>query len=60
MIVAVVGNTHNGARRVNEGGALLRDTLLEAEEQEGVHLGRVLGKPILQRFGDLTAGRYGN
>jgi chromosome segregation ATPase len=39
--------------------ALLRQTLLEAEQQEGVHLGRVLGKPILQRFGDLTGGRYG-
>jgi hypothetical protein len=39
--------------------ALLRDTLLEAEQQEGVHLGRVLGGPIIQRFGDLTAGRYG-
>lgn len=39
--------------------ALLRETLLEAEQQEGVHLGRVLGVPILQRFSDLTAGRYG-
>jgi hypothetical protein len=39
--------------------ALLRDTLVEAEQQEGVHLGRVLGGPILQRFGDLTGGRYG-
>ncbi len=39
--------------------ALLRETLLEAEQQEGVHLGRVLGGPIIQRFGDLTAGRYG-
>jgi AAA domain len=42
-----------------EAWALLRETLLEAEQQEGVHLGRVLGKPILQRFSDLTAGRYG-
>jgi uncharacterized protein YhaN len=39
--------------------ALLRETLLEAEQQEGVHLGRVLGAPIIQRFSDLTAGRYG-
>jgi DNA repair exonuclease SbcCD ATPase subunit len=39
--------------------ALLRETLLEAEQQEGVHLGRVLGGPILQRFSDLTAGGYG-
>jgi hypothetical protein len=39
--------------------ALLRDTLLEAEQQEGVHLGRVLGGPIVQRFSDLTGGRYG-
>jgi hypothetical protein len=38
--------------------ALLRDTLLEAEQQEGVHLGRVLGSPIMQRFSDLTEGRY--
>jgi hypothetical protein len=38
--------------------ALLRDTLLEAEQQEGVHLGRVLGGPIMQRFSDLTEGRY--
>ena len=30
--------------------ALLRETLLEAEQQEGVHLGRVLGDPIVQRF----------
>lgn len=39
--------------------ALLRKTLLEAEQEEGVHLGRVLGDPIVQRFTDLTAGRYG-
>jgi hypothetical protein len=42
-----------------EAWALLKETLLEAEQQEGVHLGRVLGGPILQRFGDLTGGRYG-
>jgi DNA repair exonuclease SbcCD ATPase subunit len=39
--------------------ALLRETLLEAEQEEGVHLGRVLGDPIVQRFADLTDGRYG-
>ena len=39
--------------------ALLRETLLEAEQEEGVHLGRVLGGPIIQRFSDLTDGRYG-
>jgi uncharacterized protein YhaN len=38
--------------------ALLRETLLEAEQEEGVHLGRVLGGPIMQRFSDLTEGRY--
>jgi hypothetical protein len=38
--------------------ALLRETLLEAEQEEAVHLGRVLGGPIMQRFGDLTEGRY--
>ena len=39
--------------------ALLRETLLEAEQEEGVHLGRALGDPIVQRFTDLTDGRYG-
>jgi DNA repair exonuclease SbcCD ATPase subunit len=39
--------------------ALLRETMLEAEQQEGVHLGRVLGGPIVQRFSELTEGRYG-
>jgi Protein of unknown function (DUF3363) len=39
--------------------ALLRETLLDAEQEEGVHLGRVLGEPIVQRFSDLTEGRYG-
>jgi uncharacterized protein YhaN len=42
-----------------EAWALLRETLLEAEQEEGVHLGRVLGGPIVQRFSDLTEGRYG-
>jgi DNA repair exonuclease SbcCD ATPase subunit len=42
-----------------EAWALLRETLLEAEQEEGVHLGKVLGDPIVQRFSDLTGGRYG-
>ena len=39
--------------------AFLRNTLLEAEQEEGVHLGRVLGEPIVQRFSELTDRRYG-
>jgi hypothetical protein len=42
-----------------EAWALLRETLLEAEQEEGVHLGKLLGGPIVQRFSDLTGGRYG-
>jgi hypothetical protein len=38
---------------------LLRTTLLQAEQEEGVHLGRALGDPIAQRFGELTDRRYG-
>ena len=38
---------------------LLRKTLLEAEREEGVHLGRALGSPIAKRFGELTQGKYG-
>jgi hypothetical protein len=38
---------------------LLRATLRDAEQEEGVHLGRALGDPIAQRFADLTDGRYG-
>ncbi len=38
---------------------LLRNTLLEAEREEGVHLGRALGSPIAKRFGELTQGKYG-
>ncbi len=37
-----------------DGWALLRETLLEAEQDEGVHLGKVLGPPIIQRFNELT------
>ena len=39
---------------------LLRNTLLEAEREEGVHLGRALGSPIAKRFGELTQGKYGD
>jgi AAA domain len=42
-----------------EAWELLRATLREAEQEEGVHLGRVLGDPIAQRFNDLTSRRYG-
>jgi uncharacterized protein YhaN len=38
---------------------LLRETLLKAEQEEGVHLGRALGDPIARRFGELTNQRYG-
>jgi len=38
---------------------LLRETLLQAEQEEGLHLGRALGGPIAQRFGELTDQRYG-
>ncbi len=38
---------------------LLRKTLLEAEREEGVHLGRALGDPIARRFAELTDRRYG-
>ncbi|HMC58965.1 MAG TPA: hypothetical protein VKJ01_07230, partial [Candidatus Solibacter sp.] len=39
---------------------LLRTTLLDAEREEGVHLGRALGDPIAKRFGELTDRRYGS
>jgi len=38
---------------------LLRNTLREAEQEEGVHLGRALGDPVAKRFANLTSGRYG-
>jgi hypothetical protein len=38
---------------------LLRSTLLDAEREEGVHLGRALGDPIARRFAELTGCRYG-
>jgi DNA repair exonuclease SbcCD ATPase subunit len=40
--------------------ALLRETLQEAEREEGVHLGKALGDPIARRFAELTGRRYGN
>ena len=39
---------------------LLRTTLLDAEREEGVHLGRALGDPIAKRFTELTEFRYGS
>lgn len=41
------------------GWQLLREVLREAESREGAHLGRVLARPVSQRFGELTGGRYG-
>jgi uncharacterized protein YhaN len=38
---------------------LLRETLLKAEQEEGIHLGRALGDPIARRFSELTDQRYG-
>ena len=38
---------------------MLRTTLLDAEREEGVHLGRALGDPIAKRFTELTEFRYG-
>jgi hypothetical protein len=38
---------------------LLRTTLLDAEREEEVHLGRALGDPIARRFAELTESRYG-
>ena len=37
---------------------LLRNTLLDAEREESVHLGRTLGDPIARRFAELTDRRY--
>jgi hypothetical protein len=42
-----------------EGWRLLRDALREAENEEGQHLGRALGKEVGERFEALTRGRYG-
>lgn len=37
---------------------LLRDTLREVENSEGVHLGRALAVPVSKSFEELTANRY--
>jgi DNA repair exonuclease SbcCD ATPase subunit len=42
-----------------EGWKMLRDTLREAENEEGTHLGRALAVPVGERFAKLTQGRYG-
>jgi chromosome segregation ATPase len=39
--------------------ALLRQTLREAEQEEGTNLGHALAEPIAKRFAALTTGRYG-
>jgi hypothetical protein len=38
---------------------LLVDTLREAENTEGTHLGRALSEPVSRRFAELTQARYG-
>lgn len=38
---------------------LLSDTLRQAENAEGAHLGRALGGPVGERLVELTRGRYG-
>ena len=38
---------------------LLRQTLRDAEQEEGTHLGHALAGPIARRFAALTADRYG-
>lgn len=38
---------------------LLTEKLREAENTEGTHLGEALSQPVSERFGKLTAGRYG-
>ena len=38
---------------------LLRQTLRDAEQEEGTHLGHALAGPIAKRFAALTADRYG-
>lgn len=39
---------------------LLQETLREAENSDGAHLGRALAGPLAEQFGALTAGRYGD
>ena len=38
---------------------LLQETLREAENSDGAHLGQALAGPLAEQFGALTAGRYG-
>ena len=38
---------------------MLRDVLKEAEREDAVHLGRALVKPVSEKMGALTQGRYG-
>ena len=38
---------------------MLREVLKLAEAEDAVHLGRALVKPVSERIGELTAGRYG-
>ncbi len=38
---------------------MLREVLKEAEQEDAVHLGRALVKPVSERIGALTGGRYG-
>jgi uncharacterized protein YhaN len=39
---------------------LLLETLRDVENEEGAHLGRALAGPVTAKFGELTAGRYGD
>ncbi len=43
-----------------EGYRLLAETLREVENEQGVHLGRALERPVSERFDRLTSGRYGS
>lgn len=42
-----------------KGWKLLQDTLREAENSDGAHLGRALAGPLAEQFGAVTGGRYG-
>ncbi|MDP3501670.1 MAG: AAA family ATPase [Myxococcales bacterium] len=42
-----------------ESWRLLQETLREAENAEGGHLGRALSGPVAEQFQELTRGRYG-
>ena len=43
-----------------EGYRLLVETLRTVENEQGVHLGRALERPVSERFDRLTRGRYGS